>query len=132
MNKAKIAKLKKHGWNVGTTTDFLGLTPAEEAFVELKVLLAKDIQKRRLEIDMTQLELAQSIHSSQSRVAKIEKNDPTVSLDLMVKALLALKATSTDVIHSITGHSLVTGKKSVTHSHKQIIKTSLKKAKQSL
>jgi len=118
MNKAKIAELKKHGWSVGSVTDFLELSPAEEAFIELKVSLAKNIQKRRQEIDMTQLQLAQCVHSSQSRIAKIEKNDPSVSLDLMVKTLFALKTSTTDIMHIITSSSVVASGK-----RKQAIKS---------
>jgi hypothetical protein len=38
-----------------------------------------------------------SIHSSQSRAAKMEAGDPTVSLDLLVKSLLALGASNRDL-----------------------------------
>jgi len=132
MNKAKIAELKKHGWSVGSVTDFLELSPAEEAFIELKVSLAKDIQKQRQEIDMTQLQLAQCINSSQSRVAKIEKNDPSVSLDLMVKALLALRTSSAEILTTIKRASIVPGVKSrslKSRIHKQAITSSARKKK---
>jgi len=132
MNKAKIAELKKHGWSVGSVTDFLELSPAEEAFIELKVSLAKDIQKQRQEIDMTQLQLAQCINSSQSRVAKIEKNDPSVSLDLMVKALLALRTSAAEILTTIKSASIVPGVKSrslKSRIHKQAITSSARKKK---
>ena len=108
MNKTKIAKLKKHGWRVGSAADFLNLSPAEEAFIELKASLAKDIQKRRQEIAVTQLQLAQCMHSSQSRIAKIENNDPTVSIDLMVKTLFALRTSTADIMKTITSSSVIT------------------------
>ena len=41
---------------------------------------------------MTQLTLARAVGSSQSRIAKMEAGDPTVSIDLLIKALLALGA----------------------------------------
>ena len=36
--------------------------------------------------------LAKMLKSSQSRVAKMEKEDPSVSIDLLVKSLLAMGA----------------------------------------
>lgn len=44
-----------------------------------------------------------AIRSSQSRVAKMEAGDPSVSLDLLVKSLLALGATDRDVASIIAG-----------------------------
>jgi transcriptional regulator with XRE-family HTH domain len=42
------------------------------------------------------VELAKRIGSSQSRVAKIEATDPSVSLDALVRSLIALGATRKD------------------------------------
>ena len=42
---------------------------------------------------MTQVEAASKVGSSQSRIAKMEAADPTVSLDLLIKSLLSLGAT---------------------------------------
>jgi hypothetical protein len=44
-----------------------------------------------------QVEVARMIHSSQSRVAKMEAGDPTASLDLLVKSLLAMGASRRDL-----------------------------------
>jgi hypothetical protein len=41
--------------------------------------------------------LAAVLGSSQSRVAKMEKADPTVSLELLVRGLVALGATRVEV-----------------------------------
>jgi transcriptional regulator with XRE-family HTH domain len=46
---------------------------------------------------MTQVALAESLKSSQSRVAKMEAGDTTVSLDLLIKSLLALGASNRDL-----------------------------------
>jgi len=78
------------GWKTGTVREFLGLTPVESAYVELKVTLARDLQKKRVASNMTQHDLARQLRSSQSRVAKMESGDPTVSIDLLVRSLLAL------------------------------------------
>jgi transcriptional regulator with XRE-family HTH domain len=59
-------------------------------FIELKIIFAEYLQEKRSEKQLTQNQVASLIKSSQSRVAKMEKNDPTVSLDLMVRSLFAL------------------------------------------
>lgn len=97
MNKKKIERLKKKGWRVGTAADFLKLSREEEVYVEMKLALAARIQEKRKSKRLTQKQLATLIHSSQSRVAKMENNDPTVSIDLLVKTLLALDASPAEV-----------------------------------
>ena len=93
MKKSKQQKLKAAGWKVGTAADFLGLSEEEAAFVELKVALATSLKKYRQDEDLTQSQLADMLGSSQSRVAKMEAADADVSIDLLVRALLALGVT---------------------------------------
>ena len=50
----------------------------------------------------TQAQFAKMLKSSQSRVAKMEKGDPTVSVDLLVKSLLALGADKKCIARAIT------------------------------
>ena len=90
MNKAKQKRLEKLGWKVGSADEFLELKPQESAYVELKLALSRSLQERRLRRKLTQEQLARLIKSSQSRVAKMEAGDPTVSIDLLVRSLLAL------------------------------------------
>ena len=92
MNKAKRKRLESKGWKVGTVQNFLKLSDEEAAYVELKLLLAKNVQKRRRALNLTQTALARKLKSSQSRIAKMEAGDPTVSVDLLVRSLLALGA----------------------------------------
>jgi ribosome-binding protein aMBF1 (putative translation factor) len=92
MNKAKRRRLESKGWKVGTVQDFLKLSDEEAAYVELKLQLAKNVQKRRRALNLTQSALARKLKSSQSRIAKMEAGDPTVSVDLLVRSLLALGA----------------------------------------
>jgi len=92
MKKTKKDKLKKAGWKVGTASDFLELSPEEEAFIEIKLALASYLKQRRMRKKLTQVELARFLRSSQSRVAKMEAGDPTVSFDLIFKTLLLLGA----------------------------------------
>lgn len=90
-------KLTSKGWKVGSAAEFLGLSPEEEALIELRLRLAQGLRARRMRQRMTQAQLAAAIRSSQSRVAKMEAGDPTVSLDLLVRSLLTLGASSTDL-----------------------------------
>ena len=95
--KDKRDKLAARGWNVGDATEFLNLTPEEEALVELRLKLAEGLKDRRIRKRLTQVELAKAVNSSQSRVAKMEAGDPTVSLDLLVRSLIALGASNRDL-----------------------------------
>ena len=90
LSRSKRAALARSGWAVGSAAEFLDLDSVEAAFVELKLALADELRRRRASGRITQGALAQRVGSSQSRVAKIEAADPTVSLDLLVRALLAL------------------------------------------
>ena len=90
-------KLTSKGWRVGSAAEFLGLSPEEDALIELRLRLAQGLRARRTRQRMTQAQLAAAIRSSQSRVAKMEAGDPTVSLDLLVRSLLTLGASSADL-----------------------------------
>lgn len=90
MKKAKRKKLKEKGFKIGSTADFLQLTPEEEAYVEIRLEVSSLLKYQRQKRDWTQEQLARAIESSQSRVAKMEGGDPSTSLDLMIKALLRL------------------------------------------
>ena len=90
MKQGKRKALEEKGYVVGSTEEFLGLTKEESEFVELKLALARGLAKARRRKKMTQVELAKLVKSSQSRVAKMEAGDPTVSMDLLVKSHLAL------------------------------------------
>jgi len=97
MRKAKRDKLKAEGWKIGGAKEFLELSKEEEAFVEIKVALAESIRRRRIRRKLTQEQLAKVLGSSQSRVAKIEAADTSVSIDLLLRSLLALGVSKRDV-----------------------------------
>jgi DNA-binding XRE family transcriptional regulator len=106
MDKAKQKRLEAKGWKVGSTTDFLRLSAEEARYIELKLALSEHLKKRRMRKKLTQEQLAKMMSSSQSRVAKMEAGDPTVSLDLLVRCLLTLGASEKDlakVIAAATG-----------------------------
>ena len=92
MKTSKKKRLEARGWKVGDSREFVGLSPEEAAYVELKLALSRNLQTTRKEKNLTQEQLARLLKSSQSRIAKMEAGDPTVSLDLLVRSLLALGA----------------------------------------
>ncbi len=97
MKVAKKKRLERKGWKVGTVAEFLNLTPEEAALVELRLRLADAVRQLRREKHLTQVELARLLGSSQSRVAKLEAAEETVSLDLLIRSLLTLGATTGDL-----------------------------------
>lgn len=101
MLKSKQKRLEKAGWKVGSVADFLNLTPQESDYVEMKLALSKNLQERRRRKGLTQVQLARLLKSSQSRIAKMEAGDPSVSIDLLVRSLLALGAPRKDLMRSI-------------------------------
>jgi len=101
MDKMKIKSLKAKGYKIGSANDFLGLSKQESEFIELKLALSQALIERRKKRKLTQTQLAKIINSSQSRVAKMEKGDPTVSVDLLVKSLLAMGATKETIAKAI-------------------------------
>ncbi len=102
MKKARQKKLKSRSWKSGSATEFLNLTPEEEAYIDMKFSLSERLKLRRQVKKISQVELAKLIQSSQSRVAKMEAGDPSVSMDLLIKSLLALGVSRKDLAKAIT------------------------------
>lgn len=101
MDKDKRARLEAKGWRVGTVEEFLDLTPDEAAYLELKLALSEKVREYRQAKQLTQVQMAQLLGSSQSRVAKIENGDTSVSLDLLIRSLFALGATRKELARMI-------------------------------
>ena len=102
MKQSKREKLQSRGWKIGSAEDFLGLSAEESAYIEMKIALSEKLKQRRQRKRMTQAELAKLVSSSQSRVAKMEAGDPSVSIDLLVKSLLALGVSKKELGRSIS------------------------------
>lgn len=101
MKKAKQKRLEAAGWRVGSAAEFLGLDTVEAAMVELRLVLSRELKERRTKRGFTQTEVAREIGSSQSRVAKMEAADGSVSLDLLIRSLLALHFETSAIIGAI-------------------------------
>jgi DNA-binding transcriptional regulator YiaG len=102
MRKAKLKRLEQAGWRVGSATEFLDLAPEEVALIEMRLALSTSLKARRLKQGLSQQALASRLASSQSRVAKMEAGDPSVSLDLLIRALLATGAAPRDIARAIS------------------------------
>ncbi len=107
MTTDKLKRLKAAGWKAGSAKDFLRLSNEEAMLVELKLSLIKAIRQAREKRGLSQIDLAQRMGSSQSRIAKIEAGDPSVSLDLIVRALIATGASRRDLQRVLTAKDLV-------------------------
>ena len=106
MRKTKKERLEKKGWKVGTAEEFLDLSPEEFAYIEMKLRLSENLRRRRKRRRLSQVQLAKLIKSSQSRVAKMEGGDPSVSIDLLIRSLLALGASDRELARVIASSRL--------------------------
>jgi DNA-binding XRE family transcriptional regulator len=96
MDEAKRKCLEEKGWKVGTVSEFLELSKEETALIEIKLALSRKLKERRQKL-MTQTELAEKIQSSQPRIANAENGDASVSIELLIRAMLATGATPQEI-----------------------------------
>lgn len=101
MDAKQRKRLEANGWRFGSYADFLNLTDAEVVLVELRGSLAAALKARRTRLGVTQVELAKRLRSSQSRVAKMEAGNPSVSFELLMRALLMLGASRRELARAI-------------------------------
>ena len=101
MDKKKKKAIESKGYRVGSVDELLGLSTDEMEYIELKLSLSQALTKHRKKSKLTQAQLAKRLKSSQSRVAKMENGDPSVSVDLLVKSLLALGADKNSIAKAI-------------------------------
>lgn len=87
MNKEKRNKLEAKGWKVTSVAEFLELTPDEEKIIELRLTLSEVLKKQRLASNLTQESFAKMLGTSQSRIAKMEAGDKSVTLDLLIRSI---------------------------------------------
>lgn len=97
MKSEKRKRLEAAGWRVGTAAEFLELSPEEAVYVELKLRLSDALRERRKAHKVSQQVFAAKLGSSQSRVAKMEASDPSVSLDLLIRGLIATGASRAEL-----------------------------------
>jgi ribosome-binding protein aMBF1 (putative translation factor) len=83
-------KKLRNDWVEGSVQDFLNLSDAEMELIETRRALARQVRALRQAQGLTQMALAARLRTSQSRVAKMEAADATVSIDLLVQTLFRL------------------------------------------
>jgi transcriptional regulator with XRE-family HTH domain len=71
----------------------------------VKLALADGVRRRREQLGLTQTQVAERLGSSQSRVAKMEAADRTVTTDLLLKSLFRLGASPRDVARLLVSKS---------------------------
>ena len=103
MKQSKRKKLEAAGWAVGSAQEFLGLSDADAARIEVKLALSRSLRDRRQRRGVSQVELAKRLQSNQSRIAKMEAGDLSVSMDLLVSSLLVLGASEAGLAKAIRG-----------------------------
>src|SRR6266571_835106 len=108
MNTTKKARLEAAGWKVGTAAEFLGLNKQEAAFVEMKLALARCLHALRIRRKLSQSRVAELVGSSQSRVAKMESGDPSVSIDLLLRSVLAIGGSPAAVVRALASRKKLT------------------------
>ncbi len=101
MDENKRQRLEKAGWKVGTVAEFLELSPSESEMVEFKLALSQQFKSLRESQKISQQALADKMQSSQSRVAKIEAGDSSVTVDLILRGLFSMGATRQDIAQSM-------------------------------
>lgn len=95
----KVKALESKGFRIGSASDFLGLTPEEEAYLDIREAISHWVKVKRKQAGWTQQQLAEAMGSDQSRIAKLEKGEPRISIDLMMRALLLLGITRKELGH---------------------------------
>jgi DNA-binding XRE family transcriptional regulator len=91
MKKPNLKSTKaKSEWVEGSVQDFLQLSNADMELIETRLAASRLLKATRQRRKLTQQALAAKLHTSQSRLAKMEAGDPSVSLDLIFKSLFSL------------------------------------------
>ena len=110
MHEAKRKRLQNKGWRIGDAKEFLGLSEDESEYIDLKLRLSKALKNTRRRQGLTQVQAARVLRSSQSRIAKLEAGDPSVSVDLLIRALFAMGTTARELgrVVSSRGHASAT------------------------
>lgn len=75
---------------VTDASDWLSLTSEESAIVDIRIKLAREVERLRHEKNITQADLAKSIGTRQSGIARMERNPVSATIDSLMMGLLAL------------------------------------------
>ena len=101
MKIAKKRRLEAAGWKETSVKEFLNLSEADMQYIEIKLALSRRLRELREKRHLTQTKAATLLKTSQSRLARMEAGDPSVSLDLLVRGLFALGATREELAEAV-------------------------------
>jgi len=90
MDKEKRKRLEARGWKAENAEDFLGLSKEESEYIDLKIALRHRVAEERRKRKVSQVQLAKRLKTDQSRISRMEKGDPSVSADMLLRSLIAL------------------------------------------
>jgi len=100
MDAKRRKRLQEAGFVVSDTQEFLKLSDEELAYIEIKRSLSHCFREKRKARHLTQVQAAKLLHTSQSRLAKMEHTDKSVSIDLLIKANLAIGTSRKELKHA--------------------------------
>jgi predicted transcriptional regulator len=92
--KEKREKIEAAGYEVTDSVDWIGLDPAEQIVVAMRISLAEELDRLRKEKKLSQSDLAKILGTRQPGVSRLISNPSATTLDALVRALLTLGATS--------------------------------------
>jgi len=90
MTRARRARLEAAGFRIRDASEFLSLTDADLAVIQTCEQLGATLRSERARRGLSQTTVARLVGSSQSRIAKMEAGDPSVSLDLLLRTLVSI------------------------------------------
>jgi hypothetical protein len=97
MKTEKKRRLEAVGWKATTASEILDLSEADVRYIDMKLSLSRLLRSVRERRRLTQTTAAALLKTSQSRLARMEAGDPSVSLDLLIRGLFALGASPRDL-----------------------------------
>ena len=97
--KATKAKVE---WVQGSVQEFLSLSDADMELIETRLAISRLLKATRQKKKLTQAAVAAALHTSQSRLAKMESGDPSVSLDLLFRSLFSLGITRKNLASTLS------------------------------
>ena len=106
MSKPKDKETKattgKGEWVEGRVQEFLSLSDADMELIETRLAISRLLKATRQKKKLTQAAVAAALHTSQSRLAKMESGDPSVSLDLLFRSLFSLGITRKNLASTLS------------------------------
>jgi ribosome-binding protein aMBF1 (putative translation factor) len=106
ITKEERQHLEAQGYKFVTPAEFLGLTPEDEEWIEMKLRLSRLVRQARAAQGLTQAQLAARLGSGQARISRIESGAQETGFDLLMRAALALGLTSRQIAQALAGGDL--------------------------